>query len=1275
MRYASPKSYTLSLFASIVVTACAASAVAQEIRYSTEHRDHEHTLPQTVSAPVSALMKAKMRAGRVGVSMAVADFDADGTRDLITGYAAEDGGVLLLQRGSSLATAPTPSEWSLLARGELVAPYVEKAETIDLPVRPDLLQTADINGMGHADLLAATKGGRSVYLLAGRGDGTFLPASELRLGGSVQSLATWTDAASQQLIVAGVCGPSGCGLQFLNREGKTLAFVPSPGAVTAILDGAIEGGSRQDLVFVANERPMVLDGDTALSRSPVIEKLNVSHAAAIAVGSFVADRRGYQQIAVLDAGATLHVLTRAGIDSSVGTSADRLAAQRARLQQVSMQSLMPRHSAMAVSTVTAIGLSAASTPVKRTGSPWSEVETLSNIGPGGDDVLFFSAHLNAGGNDDLAAIAGTQITTVAHTLERDGTVLKTTPVVAIDSTASPVRAAMATRVSADARSGIVTLSPGGQPLTIAIPPTNRTMTVNTTSDATPTTASLNACTNGTAGCTLRAAITQANKDRAANGVSKVDVINIPAGTYTISAVNINSSGTTQNPDYLGSVNYHYEIDASMNLAGAGSASTIINGNNIDQVFSVDYGSFYSTGEDVFAAAVQDTFFSGMTIENGRNPNDYDPSFPGSETSGCAASSQGCNFYGGNVSWLVEGASNLVMNNVIITGGSSPYSGGGGVSVFFDASSSGPAGPLEIDNSSITNNTVSDTLGGNGGGIEVEGAGQSAYSVPLTLMNDIITGNTTTDGGGGGVAVDDNTNAVIIAGGSIQGNTTAGTNGFGGGLFVTGPLTMAGTTVSGNAGRVYGGGLYVLTNSYGGTITASTFTGNSITGSFSGGGVTNTSDGAGVCVDGAPNAGQGLLTVSYSRFYGNTGGTTAGTGLAVGCNNSGTSYSAVTATDNWWGCNGAATGTGCDTAHVGNASNGSLSLTPYTTLTLNLSPSSLALGGSITATGSLGQDSGGTIYTAANDTAYLATPISAFTLTKTNTVTYNPSATAFGTGVVASNVSNAAATATATTNSAGSGTATLTVDGQTLTSTYAILSPPTISESFNVSPVAPGTHSVVTFTVGNPSSNTASLTGVGFTDTLPTNLLVFTTPGASTTCSGGTVTATAGSSSISLSGATIASGATCTVSVSVYSNTAGSYLNTTGNVTSSNGGSGATGSATLTVSNTRGITIISPTIHMSEPLNGGPNAYITAYFDFAGTQAPAGAVTFAVTNSSGVSVGALSGQTCTVKALHTNCTIAYSAAGVPNGNYKLTVTQAADSFYVAISGTGFVTVAP
>ncbi len=113
---------------------------------------------------------------------------------------------------------------------------------------------------------------------------------------------------------------------------------------------------------------------------------------------------------------------------------------------------------------------------------------------------------------------------------------------------------------------------------------------------------------------------------------------------------------------------------------------------------------------------------------------------------------------------------------------------------------------------------------------------------------------------------------------------------------------------------------------------------------------------------------------------------------------------------------------------------------------------------------------------------------------------------------------------------------------TSSSTLAVAAPntPTVAESFSPSSVAQNGTSTLTITLSN--SNAYALTGVAFTDALPSGLAAQSSPAATNSCGG---TLPTPSSSIALSGATIPASGSCSVTVTVSSGTAGSYANSLG----------------------------------------------------------------------------------------------------------------------------------
>jgi serine protease len=128
-----------------------------------------------------------------------------------------------------------------------------------------------------------------------------------------------------------------------------------------------------------------------------------------------------------------------------------------------------------------------------------------------------------------------------------------------------------------------------------------------------------------------------------------------------------------------------------------------------------------------------------------------------------------------------------------------------------------------------------------------------------------------------------------------------------------------------------------------------------------------------------------------------------------------------------------------------------------------------------------------------------------------------------------------------------------------------LAPPTVTETFSPASVGENVASTLTITFSN--ANAFDLTQSGFTETVPANLSVQTSPAPTTTCSGASGTLTSSAGSVTITGANIPAKGSCSMTMSVKSATAGSYINTiAANAlsTASAGGNSASASTSLTV---------------------------------------------------------------------------------------------------------------
>jgi serine protease len=101
-----------------------------------------------------------------------------------------------------------------------------------------------------------------------------------------------------------------------------------------------------------------------------------------------------------------------------------------------------------------------------------------------------------------------------------------------------------------------------------------------------------------------------------------------------------------------------------------------------------------------------------------------------------------------------------------------------------------------------------------------------------------------------------------------------------------------------------------------------------------------------------------------------------------------------------------------------------------------------------------------------------------------------------------------------------------------------LSPPTVTEAF--SPATVGANAASTLTITFSNANGFDLTQSSFTETVPANLIIQTSPAPTTSCSGASGTLTSSASAVAMAGANIPANGSCSMTMSVKSPTAGNY---------------------------------------------------------------------------------------------------------------------------------------
>jgi serine protease len=122
-------------------------------------------------------------------------------------------------------------------------------------------------------------------------------------------------------------------------------------------------------------------------------------------------------------------------------------------------------------------------------------------------------------------------------------------------------------------------------------------------------------------------------------------------------------------------------------------------------------------------------------------------------------------------------------------------------------------------------------------------------------------------------------------------------------------------------------------------------------------------------------------------------------------------------------------------------------------------------------------------------------------------------------------------------------------------------PPTITEAFSPTSVGENVASTLTITFSN--TNGFALTQSSFTETVPANLSIQTSPAPATTCAGASGTLTSSASAVTMAGANIPANGSCSMTLTVKSATAGTYANAIAANALSTGAAGSNSASTST----------------------------------------------------------------------------------------------------------------
>jgi CSLREA domain-containing protein len=478
-----------------------------------------------------------------------------------------------------------------------------------------------------------------------------------------------------------------------------------------------------------------------------------------------------------------------------------------------------------------------------------------------------------------------------------------------------------------------------------------TFTVNSTADAVDAHPGDGVCATAIHVCTLRAAIQEAN------ALAGVDIITVPAGTFTLTLAGVDEDGAATGD---------LDITDDLTLTGAGAAQTIIDGGGIDRVLEIFGAAANSPHVDIAKVTIANGAVQGAVLDGGGIWNsgtltltdstlsDNTAGDGGSGSNGGPNSSGGIGQAGGSGGGLYNSGTLTLTNSILRrnTGGTGGTGGDGG-----PGGAGGPGGPgggiynsgtLTVTNSTLSQNTGGPggpggtgigpgepgdlpTLGGPGG--PAGSGGGIANSGTLTVTNSTFSQNTGGTGGlpgfrpgffggpgGDGGSIWNKgsltvTNSILSDNAAGTGGILGGRGGSGGGIWNSDTLTVSNTTLShnragdGNDDRSLGGG---NGGNGGGIYNSGTLTVINTTLSYNNAG--NGTEGIGGGFDGGSGGGiynSDTLTVTNSTLSQNTtgnggesGGSGGGAGDGGGIWNSGTlTVSNTTLSQNHLGHNG------------------------------------------------------------------------------------------------------------------------------------------------------------------------------------------------------------------------------------------------------------------------------------------------------------------------------------------------------------------------------------
>jgi hypothetical protein len=391
-------------------------------------------------------------------ALATGDFNNDGVADLIATYGADNGGFAVLHSGNVDAIYPnSPEARERVAAGTYTdSAFLSEARVFQTPVTPDFVGAGDFDADGSLDLVAAQRGGDSIYFLRGSGGGDFEAAKAVHLPGSVSALATGESLLGSGVGAVAVAVAAADGAKVLVFGGPEGALGtesiarPLPSAASDLVFARLDDDARLDVAVAAGRTLVVVNGEGLVTSRDFEAPIST-----LSAGHFTAADRS--SLALLFSDGTVSVMNAAragGIEKVGAWSVVRTATNVGSASRLSGASL----SAGGADDLVVLDKAARSVRIVSQGREAS-------FAVDGEPVAVTSMRLNGDSMRDLVVLASGQTAPVTITSKLRVNIPVTT---AADSGAGSLRDAITASNASVGVADVITFAIGTGPQTIAL---------------------------------------------------------------------------------------------------------------------------------------------------------------------------------------------------------------------------------------------------------------------------------------------------------------------------------------------------------------------------------------------------------------------------------------------------------------------------------------------------------------------------------------------------------------------------------------------------------------------------------------------------------------------------------------------------------------------------------------------------------------------------------------------------------------------------------------